>query len=574
MTYPMPQNLGSQFSPNPAGPTEEPTNRSDDDLDEAITELNDNYENYERAREYDEIDLWSLMDPSSDRMYCDLASAYDPNFCSVVIDAVNNRMEIASITASDGTAESDSATKVLNEIWDANQLGNYIPKWHRNSLRDGDGYLIAWPSDYEDTAELESAANSGLDTEAGTSSIAPPVVGETPKATAVNITYCDPRMGRMFYDPENPRIKRFFAQRWEVGTKGDKQVRVNLFYPDRIERYISKKGTKGGTATDYEEFIPYSEQVAHDEWLVEMSGIIGEERMQHWEVEGPWPSPNPYGRVPVFHLRTDIEYGKPEHRNAMGPQTAISEMIEMLMVTVRFQGYPQQYALQEAANFGKQSIIDDPLSEDAPSDESFGTESSSLTTIDGASSMGDSDLVAEPGVMQLFKNIREIGQFATADPNVFLDPVREIAKMISTTTDTPLYKFAGVGSQPPSGESLKIIDAPLNKKIRDRGRLFGTEERELFEFALELMGIPDVRVTINWTNPSAVDTVGNWDLVEQMIRAGVPAKFAYMAAGIPEPQAEEWQRINDAKREAAAKTFQSNTAATDSASTTQKEGTQ
>src|SRR5207245_1963593 len=85
------------------------------------------------------------------------------------------------------------------------------------------------------------------------------------------------------------------------------------------------------------------------------------------EVLGPqWPMPNPYGQIPAFHLRTDLDYGKPVHRNAFALQDAISKLIEMQMVTVEFSGYPQRYAIQEADSLGNQSIREDPLADNSP----------------------------------------------------------------------------------------------------------------------------------------------------------------------------------------------------------------
>lgn len=36
---------------------------------------------------------------------------------------------------------------------------------------------------------------------------------------------------------------------------------------------------------------------------------------------------NPYGVIPVFHLRTDRPYGEPCHRGFYGPQDTVNKLI-------------------------------------------------------------------------------------------------------------------------------------------------------------------------------------------------------------------------------------------------------
>lgn len=477
------------------------------DVEKAISEIKKHRDAYDMAREYDDINLWDALDEDSraSRTLRQAGIEFDPNFCGVVIDAVANRQEILSVTATSGTTEdeeqSEFATTVLNEIWDENELENYYREWNRNALRDGDAYIVVWPDESYDFNE---------------------------NITAVNITYVDPRLGRMFYDSENPRRKKFFAQMWELTLEGERspRCRLNLFYNDRIERYISTQ--KGGKKAS--EFAPYfgSGDDEHEDWVI----------------------PNPWGEIPVFHLRTTHQYGKPEHRNAFALQDGISKLLEMLMVTVEFQGYPQRYAIQEADSYGTQHVQEDPLQEYTPAndDEDNFTDNIRLGSLNRTEVTNEtgSDYEANPGGMQLFKNFKEVGEFATADPNAFLDPWREFGKAISSTTDTPLYKFQGLGGQVPSGESLKVLEAPLNKKVKDRNRMFGLTWKKALEFSLRLVGV-DAKVNITWENPETTDLLDVWELAKLKMELGVPREFALMQAGVPEHQAREWTELYETK---------------------------
>jgi len=480
------------------------------DVELSIRSITECRDSYEIAKEYDDINLWEYASNSREgRTLRQAGIEYDPNFCGVVIDSVSNRMEILSVTATMGETgdeeASESVTKILNEVWEENELDNYYREWNRNALRDGDGYLIVWPdADFEDP--------------------------ESPYV--VNITYVDPRMGRMFYDEENPRKKKFFAQMWEIpdATSRYTLTRLNLFYPDRIEKYISKDRS----AKRAQDFIPYED-----------------------EFDGGWPLINPYGKIPAFHLRTSHQYGKPEHRNAFSLQDAISKLLEMMMVSVEFLGYPQRYAIQEADSYGTQGQEEDPLSSIGPddSDEFSELQLNQLPRNDVSNETG-SEFEANPGGLQLFKNFKEVGTWKTSDPANYLEPWREMARAISSTTDTPLYKFQGFGGTPPSGESLRISEAPLNKKVKDRTRLFGSTWSKALEFALELLGI-SAKVVVTWEAPETTDMMDVWNLARAKIELGVPMEVALMQAGVPEHQAAEWAELKRQKDEAALAAAQS-----------------
>jgi hypothetical protein len=511
------------------------------DLVEAIAKINESMEGYDHAKEYDDINLWEDNRLSREgRTLRQSDIEFDPNFCGVVIDAVANKLRITGLTATSGTvqdnAASKAATEALNEVWRLNKLKNYYRVWDRDTCRDGDGYIVVWPEEYAD----------GTDADADTD-VDPAELVDDSRAVSVNITYVDPRMGRMFYDPENPRKKRFFAQLWQVSLKGEKKprLRCNLYYVDRIEKYISKADKRQNSNKRPSEFQRFFDPDHDDD--NDYLGADGDyDDNPVMPDDRQWPMPNPWGQIPAFHLRTDLDYGKPVHRNAFGPQDAVSRIIEMQMVTVEFSGYPQRYALQEADSLGTQSIREDPLADHSPADwdHDFSETAFSTTTITAGAISNEtgSNYEANPGGMQIFKNFKEVGAFATADPNAFLEPWREYCKAISSTTDTPLYKFQGLGGQVPSGEALKIIEAPLNARVENLHDLLGDTWSEALEFALLCLGYPDARVTVTWANPATTDLMDVWQLVELKVRMGVPRDQAFIQAGVPEQQAQEWAK--------------------------------
>lgn len=505
-----------------------------DDIAEAINEITIHLDDYQYAMEYDEVNIWFANTFS--RVGTQLRQAdieHDPNFCATVVDSRNDRLEISSIVA-----DNDALTALIDDTWEGNELDELWGQWQRNALRDGDGYVIVWPSDYLDEDEQIEIGDM-IETE--DTLITP---------ASINLTYCDPRQSRMFYREENPRIKRFFAQMWQVQFRNEKdpRTRLNLYYPDRIEKYVTIPGKRQWKPVDFHPFADPDED--------------GDNDLEHGNLDDngmpiEWPMVNPYGAIPVFHMRTWRPYGKPVARNAWALQDAISKLVEYQMVTVDFQGYPQRWAIQDALSQGTQAISEDPLAEHSFADEDFDPALESLSTTQVQpgimSNETGSQWEASPRNIMLLKGLKEVGQFPNADPTSFLLPMESYTKAISSTTKTPLHMFQGLGGgQLPSGESLRVAEAPLIKDVQKLSTSFGRTGRQIFEYVLMLFGYQNTHVTVNWTDPHSNDLAEIWQLVNVMVEAGVPRDQALMKAGVPADQAMEWAAAYDAQQSAIA----------------------
>lgn len=494
------------------------------DIRRAVDGILDRCEQYERARKYDSIDLLDELDDTQlGQTLRQVDVDLEPNYCAPIINAVSDGLQIESITATrkpdatddDGLpVEDDEATALVNAIWDAQKLGLFYPTWQRNSLRDGDGYLMAWLDDAGDEKPSEPG------------SLQP---------DQLNVTYVDPTRGMLFYDPENPRVKEFFAMLWTIPVDNDKpggQVRwrLNLVYPDHVERYATGPARQSGTRPKPEDFAPYMGDEDDDEDSIEDLA-------------------NPTGEVFVYHLRTDVTYGQPIHVNAYAPQDGIAEIIDEMRTTFKFQAWPQAYALQEAENMAQKSIREDPLSDDYDDGlDDFG-DGPDRNTVDDDTPGTGSDLTFTPGGIALLKGFKAVGQLQAADPNVFLEPWRELAKTAADTTGTPPWTFRAIGSEIPSGVALKIASAAQTARRRRMATLFGSEVQDMLAFCAELCGMPDVQVRITWAPFEPVDETERWTLVKLRTDAGVPLKHALTMAGIPERQAVEWAEEAEVRKQ-------------------------
>lgn len=301
----------------------------------------------------------------------------------------------------------------------------------------------------------------------------------------IQISYNSPRTTALVYDPENPRKKLFAVKMWKV--KADPlsmtraQTRLNIYTEDAIHKYV----------TDTDEVVTEGTQ-----WR----GIGSED--------------NPFGEIPVFHFRTHRPYGKPEHFEAYGPQNDMNKLLATHMYTVDYQGAPQRYAL---AMQGEADAVD------------FGddeTEREQLNSLSGT-----------PGSVWYMKGIHGMGEFKPADPNVFIDPVKYLKESMAALTDTPYHYLERGLSGVAGGESLRVSEAPLLKKVADRQTSFGTTWRELFMFILKIEGI-SARIEVKWDLVESMDALGQWDVMLKKINAGLSHRQALREAGYEETDIE------------------------------------
>lgn len=414
-------------------------------IKQSIGQLQARSEFYEQAEQYYEGNVDEVF--ASRRMRNALAASGDDfrtNYCKTVVEAVGERLEIASVVPAD-----DRGTEIIGSLWELNNLALEAGDIHRNALKYGDAYAIVWPD------------------EDGT-----------------QIFYNSPRGTAVLYDPENPRRKLAAAKVWLVEDDGRKYHRLNLYLPDRVERYVAT-----------------GEQAPTDP--------------NKWDVYEA-PVENPWGQVPVFHFRTHRPYGRPEHYDAYGAQDAVNKLVVTQMAVVDYQGAPQRYAL--AGNHQTNEITD--FDEDNLDRENMGA------------------LQNGPGELWYLKGVDEVGQFEAADPKNFLDPMQAFIRAIATATSTPMHYFEKA-QYIPSGEALRVAESPLNKKIRDRQQSFGATWRDVFRFALLIEGIK-TDVEVKWERHESTDEGTEWELASKKLRAGVPLRQVLLEKGYDSELVDKW----------------------------------
>lgn len=426
-------------------------------LTTAVQAILDKRDEYQTAEDYydgtvDEI----FASPAVKRALHKTGDQFRVNFAATPVNAVANRLEISSVSA-----VSEEAAKVIDNVWTTNELELEVNNIHNRALVYGDAYLFVWAYD----GELEMYYNSPLTTV-------------------------------VIYDNENPRLPAYAAKMWSTDIDGEERVRVNLYYADRVEKYVSIGERLPMTVKD-DTFEPFVDEDTNEAGVME----------------------NPFGQIPIFHFRTARPNGKPEHLAAYGPQDMINKLLITQMASVEHYGFPQRYILA-----GDHAEANDDFDEDEPDND---------------------HLSGEPGEVWFLKNVQKVGQFDVAKPDTYLAPYKEYIRSMASVTETPLHYFENTHTNV-SGESLRAAEAPLVKKVRTRQLSFGSTWREVWKFVLKSFGIEE-DVQVHWKSIESIDTKEQWEINYKKVQAGLPESQMLLEQGYDAALVAQWEEVKRQK---------------------------
>lgn len=392
------------------------------------------------------------------------------NICPAVVDTISDRLQVTNFktvaVGDDNQVLTEDRQDVLEkqcaEIWRRNRMNQRSGDIHKTSLKNGDAYVLVW----ED---------------------------ENGKA---RLTYESPSQVAVSYHPEIAGyITR--ASKWWVE---ENRVRLNLYYPDRIEKYISKTAI-------VDNFLPY-EAAAFE------------------PIEGDWRIPNQYGKVPMFHFSNNAEIGRSgrsELADIIPLQDSLNKIFCDMMVSSEVNAFPQRYiAGLDAAEFARDAdgAIINPFK----------------SSMDATWLLGGGD------------NTVTAGQFATTEDSQFTNRINTLREQIAIESGIPMHRLVTVQGGFPSGESLKTSEAPLTAKVKDRQIAFGNTWSDVLRFALYIEGNEDVDIEVNWldTEPRN-DAMILQNAVLKATQLGVPLSQVQAELGYDAKQiaAFEEQRAND-----------------------------
>ena len=329
------------------------------------------------------------------------------NLCPAVCDAVRDKLRIMGFEAP------EPFRRAAESIWFRNRMAIRAGEAHREAVTSGDAYVIVWPDETGRAAMHPNAAAN-----------------------------C-----RVFYDAEHPGRVLRAAKYWR--ERGGR-TRLNLFYRDRIERYVSEADPAGGLPA-LREFAEFREGGA---------SVV----------------PNPFGVVPVFHFANNADigsFGTSELEQAKPIQDGLNKTVLDMLVAMEYCAYRQRWAA------GIEIKYDANKNPVAP---------------------------FQAGVDHLWTSENpnaRFGDFNTADLEQFLKVKDGFRIDIASVTGTPMNYLMPHSGSFPSGEALRKAESRFIAKVRDRQAAFGQVWADAVGFALRIEhGVDDVQLTTRWEDPA------------------------------------------------------------------------
>lgn len=381
-----------------------------------------------QGKQYEYTALWDYYEGSQPLRYSterlnevfkNLNTRFVQNWCAVVVDAAIERLQLTGFTVS----ENEEAEALLNSLFVTTELNLDSDDAHLAALVCGEAFVIIWPDE----------------------------------TGATQAYYNDPRLCHVFYQPDNPREKRYAAKWFE---DDDGRTHLTLYYPDHLEYYIAKSAA--GSISAYTAF----------------------------QADDPDQAPNPFGMVPVFHLRRSRRGPQSELANVLGPQDAINKLLADMMVAAEFGAFKQRWVISQAPTKALKNSPNQIW--DLPAGDGAGQQT-------------------------------QVGEFGETPLGNYLDAIDRLSQSVGVISRTPKHYFFSQ-SGAPSGEALIAMEAPLNKKVERIIELFSATWRKVAVFLLELNGVtvPEFDIEPVFDTPSTVQPMTAAQIRVTDRNAGIP----------------------------------------------------
>lgn len=346
----------------------------------------------------------------------DLFREFALNMCPAIVESTRDKLKIIGFTVRDAAGEDPAMLGAITErLWHDNRLQQRSGELHKEVLKNGDGYLVVWPTSGGGVQIVPNAAENCVVT----------------------------------YDDETSATVSWAAKYWRTSNK---RTRLNLFFPDRIEKYISTNEIEGNLP-DAKGFERFGKS---DAWLVE----------------------NPYGTVPVFHFANNADigaFGQSELEHAIPIQDGLNKSVLDMLIAMEACAFRQRWVTGVEVKTDKE-----------------GKEVSPFKT--GIDTIWQSE---NPNA--------KFGDFGASDLEQFLKVKDGFRIDMASVTGTPLYYLMPQMRGFPSGESLRKAETRFLAKVRDRQESFGNVWAAVISFALKTMGHADVSLTTKWEDPSPLN---------------------------------------------------------------------
>jgi hypothetical protein len=376
--------------------------------------------------------LWAYYDGDQPLRYANpnlktkfrkLVEHFTANWCAVVVDSLTDRLDLSGLSHED-----EGVAKRLASAWDVAGMDVEAEEVHKAVGVTGEGFIVA---DIDDDGTTAMFSNP-------------------------------PEICHVFYESSNPKRKRFAAKWWV--DEYDERRYLSLYYPERIENYVSKR--KANNVQSANAF----------------------ELTEEGEVANPF---NPV--IPVFHFRRDRRSGKGELQNVIDLQDAFNKLFADMMMASEFGAFKQRYVISNA---------DTAKLKNAPNE------------------------IWEIPAGEQGEQPTTVGQFDATELANFTTAMDFVANKVAVVTRTPKHYLLATGGDP-SGEALLVAESGLVKKTTSYQRRLDPAWTEVAAFLLSRAGITTDRASlkVTWNDARTVQPLAEGQARQLAIAAGIPLDF-------------------------------------------------
>lgn len=415
----------------------------------------------------------------------DIFREFADNLCPAVVDSLAERLSItgwrsnqATVTVTDvpGTdlpgiparkkvTVDDPLGDSAQTLWDENEMASRASEVHTEAIKTGNAYVLVWPNEQ----------------------LVPEFYPQTDAEFSVE------------YDENRFGVLKRACKIWYLA--GEKKWRLNVYLPDRIDKYISAQEMPNGISDSLNAWVPFQDPKT-----------------------GPSLT-NPYGVVPAFHFANKRVYkpGVSELKDVIPIQDALNKSIVDMLVAMEFASFRQRYVI------GMEVETDEVTGE--PTDANV-------------RQMGVDRMMAIPGA----KDEIEVGEFQSTDLSQFRQVSNDFRAECARVSGTPLHYFFITSGDFPSGEAIKSAEARFVAKILKGQENWGPQWGKAMAFAQSISDVVPDGYLINpiWKDAQPRSESENADVAVKKKAIGVSRSQLLKEAGYDDDTIERMLEETDA----------------------------
>lgn len=466
------------------------------------------YERVQTLRDYDDGDTPSLL---TDRQKIQIAGedngspAHDPevrlNICKVTNQVPVNRLDVQdiSVTAEGDDELSERLSKLIWKWWKKNRLDEGQKNAYYNAHRDGDSFGVCYYEEYPRISinQVYDGENSGAD---------------------------------VFYTDGDPLRPESAVKIWIAEESDTKKIRrKNIYYADRVEKWISDGGMTGAFSNADWRPLRYGDTDYTDD-LVEMPSLARPDvtaTIVWWTETGTERAPGM--GIPVKHFKhaaDGAEYGV-SNIDPIVPegQDAVNRSANDVQAGAALSGFKVRWATGYDPDIQKLYV--------APGTTWYNRDPNSA-----------------------------FGEFSETDLRQLIEVKDTFIKDCATLTATPLTYFNLSGVIPAEGTQQSLEMALLAKVQSDQvamgntwedvvrmwlkmEKTWGTELRDVTEDQID-----DLDINCVWESAKVRNELEDTTIAEKHKQMGVPDRFVFRRLGYTEDEIDQMMTEKDRKRNA------------------------